>query len=77
MGRNTTLKINGNHKYKVNENFEVEIWSIDADEASGPWLRQPGIPSGALFTSVEEAEGWAEDYLNKMQAPIEVSEPTI
>lgn len=71
------MKINGNHKYKVNENLEVEVWGINASEGDDPWLRQPGIPSGAPFTSIEEAESWAENYLTNMQTPVEVSEPVI
>lgn len=76
------MKINGNHKYKVNENFEVEVWGISASESDDPWLRQPGVPNRPPFASVIEAESWAEEYLTTLQAPkpepvIEESEPSI
>lgn len=66
------MKINGNYKYSVNDKLELEAWEVRANEASEPpVVRQPGFPGGANFTSVEEAEKWADEHFTEVQKLIE------
>lgn len=46
--------------YTINENNEISVFQ---DEQTEPFLIQPYYPNGDLFDSKDEAEQWAEFFI--------------
>ena len=80
MGRNTTLKEAGLHRYIVNDDFSINAWwKTDAEDAP-PWLYQPDQTDGTPWSSAEQAEQWfiaeyatptLQETIEEVQEPIE------
>lgn len=51
------------HTYTINENNTIEIFG-EGQEI--PFLRQPNYPNGDAFDTREEAETWAQLYIEAL-----------
>lgn len=79
MGRSKTLISYKGCTIKINENTEAEIWAEGQDASvEAPWIRQPYVPMGGKFTSSQEAEDWAKEFIDKATAvPEETVVPSV
>lgn len=64
------MKIIGDYKYKLDENFDVWLWPASADENVEPaFLHQPFDPrDGVPFTNEEDADSWVALYIEERES---------
>jgi len=59
------MKIIDKYVYEIDEANAVRVWEKDKhDNNEPPFIFQPTHPDNTEFTSIEDAETWAEDYIN-------------
>lgn len=66
----TNQKI-GTYRYVIANDFSVSVWNDEQGENEAPIIFQPTHPSGAPFSSQDEAELWIVDILAPTEPIIE------
>jgi hypothetical protein len=57
--------------YKINDNNEIFIWAEESDpDKDTPMLYQPTWPNGTSWESFEQAENWANVYINSLNVEL-------
>lgn len=62
------------HRYEVDEQLVVRIWS---DESEDPFIIQPTSPAGDYWVDSDAASSWAESYIELLNPTIVEPEPYV
>lgn len=63
------------YRYEIDENNAVRIWDDEnPNENDAPFLYQPDLPDGTPWSSAEEADAWAKEFINSLLNPPAVPE---
>jgi len=55
---------------QINDKNEIRIWDNDnPNELNAPFLYQPDWPDGTAWANKEEAQAWADLFVESLQNP--------
>lgn len=64
-----------NFRYEVDEANVIRIWNDDNPNENGaPFIYQPTQPSGTPWSNKEEAEVWAQQFIDSLENPVVIED---